>query len=193
MNMGCRIIWGHEMLKRVVQKGLVSPYQFGGINGRMAISCVLLKQTSYDIICLIQLMAIIFDNDAEVAYDHMIPSQCMILSARAGVSPSAIQIKLTVLMRMKNFVKTAYGASQDYFQNMFLWRIYGMLQGSSEDCLIWSLSSSVQFDVIDEQIPMAVFPSPRPSLYTERNSEGFVDDVTLWETSLTPELREVQE
>jgi hypothetical protein len=43
MNMGCKIIWGHEMLKRAVQKGLVSPYQFGGINGRMAISCVLLK------------------------------------------------------------------------------------------------------------------------------------------------------
>jgi hypothetical protein len=51
----------------------------------------------------------------------------------------------------------------------------------------------VQFDVLDEQIPMAVFPSPRPSLYTERNGEGFVDDVTLWETSLTSELREVQE
>jgi hypothetical protein len=48
-------------------------------------------------------------------------------------------------------------------------------------------------DILDEQIPMAVFPSPRPSLYTERNGEGFVDDVTLWETSLTSELREVQE
>jgi hypothetical protein len=46
MNMGCRIIWGHEMLQRAVRQGLVSPYQFGGINGRMAISCVLLKQTS---------------------------------------------------------------------------------------------------------------------------------------------------
>jgi hypothetical protein len=69
------------MLKRAVQKGLVSPYQFGGINGRMAISCVLLQQTSYDIIRLMQLMAIIFDNNAKAAYDCMIPSQCMILSA----------------------------------------------------------------------------------------------------------------
>jgi hypothetical protein len=90
MNIGCRIIWGHEMLKQVVRKGLVSPYQFGGINRRMAISCVLLKQTSYDIIWLIQLMAIIFDNNAKAPYDQMIPSQCMILSAWAGVSTSAI-------------------------------------------------------------------------------------------------------
>jgi hypothetical protein len=32
----------------------------------------------------------------------------MILYAQAGVSPSAIQMKLTVIKRMKYFVKTAY-------------------------------------------------------------------------------------
>jgi hypothetical protein len=32
------------------------------------------------------LVAIIFDNDATAAYDRMIPSQCMIVSARAGVN-----------------------------------------------------------------------------------------------------------
>jgi hypothetical protein len=69
-------------------------------------------------------------------------------------------MKLTVLKRMKYFVKMAYGASQDYLQNTFLWGIYGMLQGSSEVCLMWSLSSSVQFEVLDKQFPMAVFPSP---------------------------------
>jgi hypothetical protein len=53
-----------------VQQGLVSPYQFGGINGRMSISCVLLKHsTSYDIIHLMQLTAVVFDNDAKAAYD----------------------------------------------------------------------------------------------------------------------------
>jgi hypothetical protein len=57
-------------------------------------------------------MAIIFDNDAKAAYDQMIPSQCMILSARAGVSTSAIQMKLTVLKRMKYFIKKAYGSTE---------------------------------------------------------------------------------
>jgi hypothetical protein len=85
MNMGCQIIWGHEMLRHAVRQGLVSPYQFGGINGRMSISCVLLKRTSYDIIRLMRLTAVFFDNDAKAAYDRMIPSQCMILSARAGI------------------------------------------------------------------------------------------------------------
>jgi hypothetical protein len=50
----------------------------------------------------------------------------------------------------------------------------------------------VQFEVLDEQFAMAVFPSPRPAIYTARNGKGFVNDVTLWETLLTSELREVQ-
>jgi hypothetical protein len=116
----------------------------------------------------------------------------MTLSARAGVSLSAIQMKLTVLERMKYFVKMTYGALQEYFQNMFLRKVYGMLQGSSEVCLMWSLSYSVQFKFLDEQVPMAVLPSPQPAIYTARNGKGFVDDVTLWETSLTSELREVR-
>jgi hypothetical protein len=84
----------------------------------------------------------------------------MILSEQAGVSTSAIQIKLTVLKRMKYFIKTAYGALQNYFQNTFFQKIYGMLQGSSKVCPIQSLSSSLQFAVLDKQFPKAVFPFP---------------------------------
>jgi hypothetical protein len=67
-----------------------------------------------------------------------------------------------------------------------------MLQGSSEVCPIWTLCSSVQFTVLDEQFPPAIFPSPRPEVYTARNGKGFVDDVSLWEASPTQELRVVQ-
>jgi hypothetical protein len=137
MNMGRRIIWGHKMLKWAVKHGLVSLYQFGGINGQTVISCILLKQTSYDIIQLMQLVAIIFDNDTTAAYNHMILSQCMILSAWARVSVQAIQMELTALEWMKYYVKTAYGASKEHFQNTFLQQILGMLQGSSEVCPIW--------------------------------------------------------
>jgi hypothetical protein len=167
------------MLKRAIRQGLVSPYQFGGINGHMAISCVLLKQTSYDIIRLMQLTAIIFDNDAKAAYDHMILSQCMILTARVGMNEPAIQMKLAALKQMKYFVKTVYGASSKYFTNTFLRPILVMLQGSLEVCPIWTLSSSVQFMVLDKQFLLAVFPSSHPEVYTARNGKGFEADVSL--------------
>jgi hypothetical protein len=44
----------------------------------------------------------------------------MILSAQAGVSVQAIQMKLTALEQMKYYVKTAYGGSKEHFQNTFL-------------------------------------------------------------------------
>jgi hypothetical protein len=138
-----------------------------------------------------RLTAVIFDNDATAAYDRMIPSQCMILSARAGVGVKPIEMKLKVLERMQYYVKTAYGLSTSSFQNMFLRYVISLLQGSSEVCPIWSLSSSVQFDIMDKLYPMAVFPSPRPEVFTKRNGESFVDDTTLWETSMTASLPEV--
>jgi hypothetical protein len=84
----------------------------------------------------------------------------MILSARAGVGVKPIEIKLKVLERMKYYVKMAYGLSTSSFQNTFLRYALGPLQGSSEVCPICSLSSSVQFNVMDKLYPMAVFPSP---------------------------------
>ena len=105
----------------------------------------------------------------------------------------AIQMKLTVLERMKYYFKTAFGTSSEYFQNTFLRMILGMLQGSAEVCPIWSLSSSVQFAVLDEQFEPTVFPSPRPDISTQRNGEGFVDYVALWETSDTEPVQELVE
>jgi hypothetical protein len=109
----------------------------------------------------------------------------MILLAQAGVKEPAIQMKLTTLKRMKYFVKASFGASKEYLTNTFLRSILGMLQGSSKFCPIWTLSSSVQFTILDEQFLPAIFPSPHPEVYTARNGEGFVDDVSLREPSPT--------
>ncbi len=38
---------------------------------------------------------------------------------------------------------------------------------------------------------MVVFPSPQPEVSTERNGESFVDDTTLWVTSMIASLQEV--
>jgi hypothetical protein len=67
-----------------------------------------------------RLTALIFDNDATAACNRMIPSQCMIVSAQAGVPEGAIQMKLAALEQMKYYVKTSYGTSKDHFTATFL-------------------------------------------------------------------------
>ncbi len=179
------------MLQRALRYGIISPYQFGGINGRMSISCVLLKRTSYDMIRFMHLVAIIFDNNATATYNRMILSQCMIVSARAGVHENAIRLKLTALQWMKYYVKTVYGTSSEYFCNTILRNVFGMLQGSTEVCTILSLNPSIQLGVLDQEHPPARFPSPRPEVHTECNGEAFVDNTTLWDTDEVATLEEV--
>jgi hypothetical protein len=100
-------------------------------------------------------------------------------------------MKLAALERMKYYVKTAYGTSKDHFMAMFLRVVLVMLQGSSKVCPIWTLNSSVQFDVLDKKFQPAIFPSPRPEVFTAQNSEAFINDTTLWETSSTATLEEL--
>jgi hypothetical protein len=114
--MGFRIIWGHEMMQRAIKAGHVSDYQFGGHSGYMYISEILLKRLSYDICCQMQLIAAVFDNDATAAYDQMIPSQCMILSAREGVNTEAIKTHLRILRETEYRVKSAHGVSPGFFK-----------------------------------------------------------------------------
>jgi hypothetical protein len=121
----------------------------------------------------------------------MIPSQCMISFAQTGITEGTIHLKLTALQQMQYFVKTAYGTSSNYFMNTFLHWILGLLQGSTAIGSIWAINSSIQFDVLDQICPPAIFPSLRPTVYTEHNGEAFIDDATLWETSATAPLIEV--
>jgi hypothetical protein len=66
--------------------GLVHKAQFGSSKGKMAISAVLLKRLSYNIIQQSRMDACMFDNDTSTCYDHMIPFISMIQSQRARMS-----------------------------------------------------------------------------------------------------------
>jgi hypothetical protein len=182
MNMGFRIIWGHEMMQRATMYNHLSNVQFGARSGHMSLSAVLLKRTSYDIIRLMRLVATIFDCDATACYDRMIPSQCMILAAREGVPENAIKTQLRILEENKYKVKTAHGVSPTSFRNSISHTILGMLQGSAAVGALWGLVSTLLFTVLGQRSQRARFPSPRPGFCPKRDGEAFVDDTTLWNT-----------
>jgi hypothetical protein len=144
----------------------------------MAISAVLLKRLSYDIIRQARMDACMFDNDASACYDRMIPSISMIQSRRAGVSRPVAQVILTLLQRMKYHARTAYGISSTAFSNLTDW-VLGIMQGAGHSCTLWALNSSIMLEQM-ENTPGATFHSPRPATSTRRTGEAFVDDTSLW-------------
>jgi hypothetical protein len=83
----------------------------------MAISTVLLKRLSYDIIWQTHMNACMFDNNATTCYDRVIPSIAMIKSRCAGMSHTTMNVLLTLLLRMEYHVRTAYGVSIEVLQH----------------------------------------------------------------------------
>ena len=79
----------------------------------------------------------------------------MIVMARAGVPEEAIETKLTVLLQMKYYIKTAFGISPTHFMHSFVHKVYGLLQGSAVAGSIWSLNWSILFNALDKHFPKA--------------------------------------
>jgi hypothetical protein len=158
---GFQIIWGHEMMQRAIKAGHVTDFQLGGRSRYMYISAMLMKRVSYDLCRLMQTSAVIFDNDQTAAYDHMIPSRCMILSAREGVNKAAIETQLAVLRNCEYCqVKSAHGISPDSFQNDLDTLILGLLQGSAAVGAMWTLLYTLMFTVLDSRFPPTRFVTP---------------------------------
>ena len=79
--------------------GLLHKGQYGSRRSKMAISMVLLKRLSYDIIRQARMNACMFDNDATACYDRIIPSLAMMKCRRAGTPRPATNVVLKFLQR----------------------------------------------------------------------------------------------
>jgi hypothetical protein len=171
-------IFGRRMMNNAEQHGLLHKAQYGSRKGKMAISAVLLKRLSYDIIRQTQMDACVIDNDAAACYDHVIPSIAMIKSRRAGVPRKATHVFLTLLLCMEYYVHMAYGVSSRAYSNL-VEMILGIMQGPGHSSALWAITNSVMFEQMDST-PGAIFHSPSPYRTVRHTGEAFMDDTTLW-------------
>ena len=144
----------------------------------MAISMVLLKHLSYDIIRQARMNACMFDNDATTCYDRIIPSLAMLKCQHTGTPHPAINVVLKFLQCARYHVRTAYGISTETFSNLIDY-ILGLIQGTGHAGPGWALTSSIMFDKM-ETTHGAHFHSPRHQRTCCRTGEAFVDDSSLW-------------
>ena len=159
--MGFRTIFGHQMMKMASKMGVLSSYQFRARSSNMAIGCVLMKCLSYDMARLLCALMCMFDCDAHVCYDRMIPSQCLTQGARIGVHEGPIKLQLCISRNMKYHIKTAYSISKKYFITTLQLTILGMMQGSTVVRAFWGLTSSLIFACLSKWHKPTRFPSPR--------------------------------
>jgi hypothetical protein len=129
---------------------LLHPHQYGSRKGKMCISgAVLLKRISYDHIRQTRTDAIMFDNDARACYDRIIPSLAAMMSRRTGMTWNGAHVMIRLLLKMEYHVRTAYGVASVAFSNMNK-LLLGVMQGARHSRTLWSLTSSIILDNMDE-------------------------------------------
>lgn len=208
MNMIFKIVWGRRLVWHAEDNGHFSnTSQYGSRPGKTAISAVLLKRLTYDIIRQTATESAMLMNDAAGCYDSIIPSFGAISCMRLGLPRVAAECLLRILRQMRYRTRTAYGVSPSYFGNIdsdkipapyspevnaatFLLvvvaRLFGIMQGSGNGPCIWLAIHLVLFTALDQSTEIGLqFVSTTRLLSTARKGEAFVDDTDLWVTAST--------
>ena len=167
-----------RLMLHAKQHGILHKGQYGSREGKMAISMVLLKWLSYDIICQAWMDACMFDNDALACYDWIIPSMAMVKCQHAGLPCPAAKVVLTFLQHTKYHVRTAYGISAKAVSN-FIDYVLGLIQGTRHAGPRWAMTGSIMFNQMDKTHG-AHFHSPCTNHMCSCTGEAFVDDSSLW-------------
>jgi hypothetical protein len=102
MNTHFTITIGRQMIWNAEDNHLLDDIpQYSNRSGKSAISAVLLKRLTYDILHQLRKNAAALNSDAAGAFDRMIPSFGMICIRRLGVPRKIIDLKLQVLRQTR--------------------------------------------------------------------------------------------
>jgi hypothetical protein len=102
MNITFELIWGRRLVWNIEDNDLMeNTLQFGARPNRRAISAVLLKVVTYDLIRQLKISAALFNNDAVGAYDRMLAILAAISGRRLGLPESAAKLHLAILQMMR--------------------------------------------------------------------------------------------
>jgi hypothetical protein len=170
--------WRKELLHHATHNKQINDGQHGARPGHEAKTPVLIEETLNDICYASRKSLISFDNDATSCYDRIIPALASLLGRRHGLHRNVIFVHATTLREAKYKLKTILGISEEFYSHCKIFPIYGTGQGSANSPVIWTIVSSVLFDVHAEAGHGAQFTSPDKSMSVNLSMVGFVDDST---------------
>mmetsp|Transcript_30358 Transcript_30358/g.72755 ORF Transcript_30358/g.72755 Transcript_30358/m.72755 type:complete len:2117 (+) Transcript_30358:2729-9079(+) len=165
-----------RMMYDAERRGLIHNGQYGGRKGRDPQTLVLYEELKNEICHFSRKNMVNFDNDAASCYDRILPSLASLIGRSKGLHKSVIFVHATTLKEAKFKLKTALGISEKDYSHSDLKPIYGTGQGSTNSPMIWTLVSSVLFDVHTELAYGAEFVSPDGKIRIRTTIVGFVDD-----------------
>ena len=192
-NLIIGLVFGRYMIYRMCDNNLFHPSQWGRPN-RECEDVLMLKELTYQVASMSRTDIATFDNDASACYDRIVTRFALLCCRAHGVPEGPCRMTAEVLDNVIHKVKTAYGISDDSYQNSIDSPLHGVGQGSQDGPSLWGVSSSVTFRGADRLSKglTCVNPChdlPDRSICHTRKLDGFIDDVTGWFNRMLQELR----
>ena len=183
-NFFLKLQWGHRLVHRALDHGLLHDGQHGSIPRRTALNPIMLTQLTTDLCRILKHDFARFDNDASACYDRIIVALAMLAARKCGMPSHAVRTHADALFLMKYAVKTIYGVSEDTYQGTVFEPLFGTGQGSGASPSAWLTLVVILLQTLDRLVPDRInFSCPRGELTHSRLSDAFVDDTYLGFTS----------
>ena len=178
-NFNNKII-GRKALENGERHGAIAIEQYGSRRGKSAIDQVLNKQLTYDIWRQSRRPGILISNDAKSCYDRMVHSAISLALQRMGIQQGPIESMLEAIQKLKHFVRTGHGDSDEFFDCSELTiPCQGSGQGNGAGPSIWALLSTPLFDLMRAKDFGARFRSHVTRELFHTTGFAFVDDTDL--------------
>lgn len=149
---GCRFIFSKRMMTNAKDKGLIPETQYARKGGK-AIDGALQKTLTLDYLRMTRTPGVGFANDLMDCCDRVVHSVVALAMRRLGVNTTAIQCLLNTLQNMKNYIRTAYGDSDNFYSSDPGRPLQGGGQGNPAAAPMWTAISIVITSVLAQQEP----------------------------------------
>ena len=115
-NFCLKFLWGHHLVYQGEDNKCFGYQQYGSWPWHQAIDAIYKKTLTYDLLHIMWLALLMFDNDASGCFDRIIVALATIAALQLAFPRTAAQMHAKVLIGMKYFVKMAHGISEAFYK-----------------------------------------------------------------------------
>ena len=182
---------GYEAMNNALAHDCIAKEQYSR-PGRSAIDHALNRALTFDHFLYTRKPFCLASCDLKGCYDRIIHTAASIALQRVGVHPHKLRSMMSSIQRMSHKIRTAFGDSDITYGGDELseeWSNYpqGVLQGNACGPQIWSILSSIIFDILHKRgFGVTFCTSLSKSLFTLLGF-SYVDDCDLLQAQDNPE------
>ena len=136
-NLYLKQMWAKRAVRHAEDHNCLGNEQGGSRPNRSAINVANMKALTYAFARLSKTGLGTFNNDAKSCFDRIMAAIALIYCIALGMPDAPCQIHGQAISKMKHYVKTLQGTSQNYYSNALNGPLFGSGQGSGGSRSLW--------------------------------------------------------